>query len=128
MALRREEKLSGVHPDLVKLVRKAAEKYNLVMLEGVRDISRQKELFEQGKSKTLESKHLIQKDGWCHAVDVAPDPIDWNDREQFVALSFYLKGLADAMGINIRQGVDWDSDLNIKEHSFFDGPHLELKL
>jgi peptidoglycan LD-endopeptidase CwlK len=126
MAIKREEKLTGVHPSLVKLAKKAGEKYNIIILEGVRDASRQKELFEQGKSKTLNSKHLIQKDGYSHAIDIAPDPVNWNDREQFVALSFYLKGLADSIGIEIRQGVDWDGDLNIKEH-WFDGPHIELK-
>jgi hypothetical protein len=26
----------------------------------------------------------------------------------------------------LRLGVDWDGDGDIKEHSFFDGPHIEL--
>ena len=126
--LRRENKLDGVHPDLIKVVKKAAEKYNFVVLEGVRSIERQQELFDTGKSKTMDSKHLLQQDGYGHAVDLAPDPTDWNDREQFVALGFFVQGIAYEMGIELRLGTDWDGDLNIKEHSFFDGPHMELKL
>ena len=29
-------------------------------------------------------------------------------------------------GQQVRIGIDWDGDQNIKEHSFFDGPHVEL--
>ena len=126
MGVRRAKELSGVHPDLIKVVEAVAQQFNIVVLEGVRTKERQQELFDTGKSKTLKSKHLIQTDGNGHAVDIAPDPIDWSDREQFVALSFYAKGVASEMGIKLRIGTDWDGDLNIKEHSFFDGPHWEL--
>lgn len=128
MGLRRKHKLAGVHPDLIKVVEKASEKFDLVVLEGLRDKTRQEELVEQGKSKTMNSKHLIQDDGFGHAVDLAPDPIDWSDREAFVAMGFFIQGIAYEMGIDIRLGTDWDSDLNIREHSFFDGPHMELRV
>ena len=127
MALRRGHKLAGVHPDLVAAVKKAAETFNIVVLEGVRSKERQKELVETGMSQTEDSKHFIQEDGYGHAVDIAPDPINWEDRDAFLALNFYVAGVAKGMGVEVRQGVDWDEDLNIKEHSLFDGPHIELE-
>jgi len=125
-------KLNTCHPDIQKLLNKAIKYYDITILEGIRTTERQTELVRTGMSKTMDSKHLDQGDGFSHAVDCALWPIDWNDRERFVFLQGYLKGLADAMYESgeithrIRLGVDWDGDGNIKEHSFFDGPHIEM--
>ena len=114
------------------MLNKAIKHYDITVLEGVRTLERQTELVRTGMSKTMKSKHLKQADGHSHAVDVALYPIDWNDRDRFVFLQGYLKGLADQMFDDgeithkLRLGVDWDGDGNIKEHSFFDGPHIEL--
>ena len=78
-------------------------------------------LVEQGKSKTMNSKHLTGK-----AVDVAPYPIDWNDRERFTYFAGYVMGIAAKMGIKLRWGGDWDRDHNLKENSFDDLPHFEI--
>ena len=127
-------KLNTCHPDIQKLLNKAIKYYDITILEGIRTTERQTELVRTGMSKTMDSKHLDQGDGFSHAVDCALWPIDWNDRERFVFLQGYLKGLADAMleageiTHTLRLGVDWDNDGNIKEHSFFDGPHIELKI
>lgn len=127
-------KLNTCHPDLQKILKKAIKYYDITIIEGIRTKERQEELVRTGKSKTMKSKHLEQVDGYSHAVDCALWPIDWNDRERFIFLQGYLKGLADSMyengeiGYRLRLGVDWDGDGNIKEHSFFDGPHIELSL
>jgi len=127
-------KLATCHPDIQKLLNKAIKYYDITILEGVRSLERQEELVRTGMSKTMNSKHLKQDDGYSHAVDCALWPIDWDDRERFVFLQGYLKGLADAMyeageiTHKLRLGVDWDGDGNIKEHSFFDGPHIEIVL
>jgi len=129
-----QAKLNTCHPDIQKVLNKAIKHYDITIIEGVRTTERQEELVRTGMSKTMKSKHLKQDDGYSHAVDCALWPIDWNDRERFVFLQGYLKGLADAMleageiTHTIRLGVDWDNDGNIKEHSFFDGPHIELKI
>lgn len=122
-----EERLKTIHPDLQKVLREAIKTYDFTILEGIRTKEKQEELLSRGMSRTLNSKHLDQGDGYSHAVDIAPWPIDWNDRERFILLSGFVKGLGAAMGVKLRLGVDWDSDLNIKEHSLFDGPHLELE-
>lgn len=128
------DKLNTCHPDIQKILKEAIKYYDITILEGVRTKERQEELVRTGMSKTMDSKHLAQSDGHSHAVDCALWPIDWNDRDRFVFLQGYLKGLADSMKASgqithtLRLGVDWDSDGNIKEHSFFDGPHIELRL
>lgn len=127
-----QEHLATLHPDLQKILNIAIKYYDITILEGVRDIERQKELVRTGMSKTMDSKHLKQADGYSHAVDCAIHPIDWSDRERFVLLQGFLKGVSDMLydqgqiSHRLRLGVDWDNDGNIKEHSFFDGPHVEL--
>jgi hypothetical protein len=37
----------------------------------------------------------------------------------------FVMGVAANMGIKIRSGLDWDSDLNFKEHKLVDFPHFE---
>lgn len=125
---RSKDRLKGVHPKLVDVLNTAIQHVDFTVLEGLRTVERQEELVADGKSKTMNSKHLMQHDNFGHAVDVAPWPIDWNDRERFILLAGILRGIAISKGFDLRLGVDWDGDLDVKEHSFFDGPHLELKL
>src|SRR5574343_291479 len=60
--------LEGVHPDLVAVVHRAIEitPVDFVVIEGVRTIERQRELFKAGASRTMKSRHLTG-----HAVDLA---------------------------------------------------------
>ena len=62
-------RLEGVHPDLVRVVKKAAALSDLdfTVLEGIRSVERQKQLVSQGASKTMNSRHITG-----HAVDLAP--------------------------------------------------------
>jgi len=125
--------LASVHPDLQKIFNEAIKYVDITVMEGERSKERQEELVRTGKSKTMNSKHLKQPDGQCHAVDAALYPIDWSDRDRFVYLGGFIQALAASMlargeiSHKIRWGGDWDSDQNMKEHSFFDGPHFELK-
>lgn len=128
------EKLHTCHPDIQKVLKRAIKRYDITIIEGVRSLEKQKENVRTGVSQTMDSKHLEQEDGYSWACDCALCPINWEDRDRFVFLQGYLKGLSDAMyeageiSHRIRCGVDWDGDGNIKEHSLFDGPHLELLL
>ena len=125
---RSADKLATCHPDLQKVMNEVIKHYDITILEGVRTVERQRELVEQGKSKTMRSKHLSQLDGYSHAVDVALWPIDWNDREKWIMFAGFVKGVAAAIGVKITSGIDWDDDMSIKDHSFFDGPHFQLKV
>ena len=59
------DKLEGVHPDMVAVVKRAIEltDVDFGVTYGVRTLAEQKELYESGRSQTMKSKHLIQGDG-----------------------------------------------------------------
>lgn len=122
-----KRKLQECHPDLKRIANELIKMMDVTVLEGARTPERQKELVRTGMSKIMDSKHLIQSDGYAHAMDLAPFPIDWNDRERFVYMQGMIRGIAQQLDIEIRSGIDWDNDGILKDHSFFDGPHVELK-
>jgi peptidoglycan L-alanyl-D-glutamate endopeptidase CwlK len=109
------QNLSGVHPDLVAVVKRAIQitEVDFSVLEGVRNINRQRELLKAGKSKTLNSRHLTG-----HAVDIAPWPIDWNDLKRFEQVSEAMKAAAEELDVDVEWGGDW--------RTFYDGPHYQL--
>jgi len=131
LSMKSQSKLDACHPDLQRVVKVLLRIMDVTVLEGKRSKSVQKEYVRQGRSQTLKSKHLVQEDGYAHAVDLAPYPINWKDTERFAYMQGLAVGIGEMLyreGINtgrIRSGIDWDLDGNIKEHSLFDGPHIE---
>jgi peptidoglycan L-alanyl-D-glutamate endopeptidase CwlK len=119
------DKLSTCHQDLQKLFNEVVKDFDCVILQGYRSEEEQLNFFNHGKSKI--------KSGGKHnsspslAVDVAPYPVDWNDKERFYYFAGFVKGVASSLGISIRWGGDWNSDNNLKNQTFFDLPHFELK-
>lgn len=110
-------RLSGLHPDLVKVVKRAAEITDLdfTVLEGLRTVERQRELVKKGASKTMNSRHLTG-----HAVDLAPiskGQVSW-DWPLYYKLEKIVKKAAKDVGVTIEWGGDWKS--------FKDGPHWQL--
>lgn len=117
LCARSERNLSGVHPDLVKVVRKAASygELDFVVIEGLRNAARQAELVKAGASKTHNSRHLTG-----HAVDIAVrvnGQIRW-DWPLYHKLGALVKKAAAAVGVPIEWGGDW--------RTFKDGPHFQL--
>jgi len=109
------QNLSGVHPDLVAVVKLAISitEQDFTVIEGVRNINRQRELVKAGKSTTMNSRHITG-----HAVDMVPWPVDWNDLERFEVVAEAMKTAAEELDIPIVWGGDWKS--------FYDAPHFEL--
>lgn len=110
-------RLEGVHPDLVRVVKKAAAMSSLdfTVLEGLRTQARQKQLMELGATKTMNSRHLTG-----HAVDLAPmvgGTVRW-DWPLYHQLAVIVKDAAKTENVPIQWGGDWKS--------FKDGPHWEL--
>ena len=116
--------LTGVHPELVACVVLALKKYSEIdfgVIEGVRTLERQKVLVDNGSSWTMNSRHLIQSDGFGHAVDLAPwvgGTIPWEDWGAFEVVSKAMMLASSELGIAMTWGGDW----KVK-----DGPHFELK-
>ena len=131
-------RLEGVHPNLVKVVERAVQlsTVDFTVLEGVRTPQRQRELYAQGRSKpgqvvtwTLNSNHFRKPDGYGHAVDLAPWPIDWEGPSRFPKFDAIAKAMfaaADELNIKIRWGADWNENGTPRERGESDSPHFEL--
>ena len=110
-------RLEGVHPDLVRVVKKAAAMSDLdfTVLEGLRTLDRQRKLLAEGATKTLNSRHITG-----HAVDLAPlidGKVSW-DWPLYHRLAKIVKAAAADESVPITWGGDW--------RTFKDGPHWEL--
>lgn len=110
-------RLKGVHPDLVKVVKRAIEitPIDFTVLEGLRTKERQQQLVAKGASKTMNSYHLTG-----HAVDIAPlvdGKVTW-DWKYYNQLAPVIKQAAKELGVNITWGGDWKT--------FKDGPHWQI--
>lgn len=120
-----QERLKQCHPELIRLFNEVIKNMDCTILCGFRPQDEQEEAVRTGKSKEHwpNSKHNKFP---SLAVDVAPSPIDWNDKIKFYYFIGYVLGTAQQMGIKIRSGSDWSMDHNLKNQTFFDLPHFEL--
>jgi peptidoglycan L-alanyl-D-glutamate endopeptidase CwlK len=110
------DRLKGVHPDLVSVVKLAIERSEIdfMVIEGLRTKERQKELVAAGASKTMNSRHITG-----HAVDLAAyiNGIRW-DWPLYEKIAKAMKQAAYELNIRIEWGGDWKS--------FKDGPHFQI--
>lgn len=111
-----ERKLVGLNKNLVALVHRVAlvTPVPFIVVEGLRTKGRQRQLFAQRKTKTLNSKHIIGR-----AVDCAPMVNGvlswwWHD---FTPLVQCAKECASEMSLPMTFGYDWG----------WDAPHWEMK-
>lgn len=141
---RSKAKLDGVHPDLVKVVKRAIEitKHDFLVLEGLRTMERQRWLKQMGRSKTLNSRHLTG-----HAVDLGAwdgvtNSVVW-DWPAYFKIAEAMQAAAKEYEIDLTWGGAWRSILTSKtpeelvdayvtskrkqdRSAFLDGPHYEL--
>lgn len=144
-----EKRLKGVHPDLVKVVRRAAEitGTDFVVTCGKRTLEEQRHLVAIGASQTMNSRHIPGGDGYAKAVDLAPlvkgkPAWDW---PLVFKVAEAMRQAARACGVQIEWGGVWDRALNtlngsvelessryvarrraLKRKAFIDGPHFQL--
>ena len=121
-----QERLNTCDPRLVELFEIVIEDFDCSVLEGYREKEAQNRAFDEGKSKLRfpEGNHNKYP---SLAVDVAPYPIDWEDRDRFHYFAGFVKGVASQLGLDIRWGGDWDSDTQTKDNNFDDLPHFEVR-
>lgn len=115
------EHMEGVDSRLVDLAFRVLSVVDCKIIDGLRSEAEQIALVAEGKSKTMNSKHLVGR-----ALDMAPYPIDWGDTCRFYWFAGVVLGVAHEMGIKIRWGGDWDSDNDLRDQSFNDLVHFEL--
>lgn len=146
------KELEGVHPDLVRVVKRAIEitEQDFTVFDGIRTAADQRTLYNRGASQRdgyrRKSQHQLQESGYGEAVDLVP----WiNGRAVWDWNAIY--GIADAMvtaarelGVNLRWGGCWRSIKDLPgapenwvaeyvkrkraagQRAFNDGPHWEL--
>lgn len=95
------------------------------ILCGSRDEATQNQMFCDGKS-TLRWPQSKYNQTPSRAIDAAPWPIDWQGRERLSLFAGIVLGVADAHGIRLRWGGDWDRDFTLTDNNFDDLVHLEL--
>lgn len=118
-------KLRKVHPDLVRVVERCAKdwkdkEFTFAITCGPRTIEEQRQLVKKGASKTMNSRHLISKNGYAHAIDVVAmlnNKVRW-DWPLYSKIASAMKAAAKAEKVPIEWGGDWAS--------FRDGPHYQL--
>jgi peptidoglycan LD-endopeptidase CwlK len=120
-----ERRLRGVHPDLVRVVRRTAKDWKdpetgWIITCGPRTVAEQRVLVAKGASRTMRSRHIPAANGFAHAVDFActikgVPRWDW---PLYAKLAARVKAAAKAEKVPIEWGGDWKS--------FRDGPHFQL--
>ena len=143
-------RLEGVHPDMVNVVKRAIEltTVDFGVTEGVRTLDTQKQYVAAGKSQTMRSKHLIQDDGYSHAVDLVAylgSQVCW-EASVYDDICDAMAKAAKEMDVDIKWGAAWSQgsirdykgsaqdemntyiDLRRSEGRtpFLDCPHFEL--
>jgi len=142
LSARSELRLAGVHPDLMRVVRRAAEGGALFRVEeGLRTVERQRQLVAAGASQTMNSRHITG-----HAVDILPlvdgqPTFDW---KYYFPLADAFRAATIAEKVPVIWGGAWGllmtdyatakagqdrykarmKALGVKP--FLDGPHFEL--
>ena len=111
------QRLTGVHPDLVRVVKRAIEltPIDFRITEGLRTRERQAYLFKKGATRTMNSRHITG-----HAIDFValPDGVVSWDFPLYTQISAAFQKAADELKVPIIWGGSWKS--------FKDGPHIEL--
>lgn len=109
------DRLSGVHQDLVDVVKRAIEisEVDFAVLEGVRSLARQEQLYAAKATTTMNSRHLTG-----HAVDLGAyvGQIRW-DWPLYDRIALAMKAAA----LELQVAIEWGGDWKMK-----DGPHWQL--
>jgi peptidoglycan L-alanyl-D-glutamate endopeptidase CwlK len=152
---RSKKNFEGVHPDLVKVLTYVLEVYGFdhTIVSGVRSDDEQIALYAKGRDSSgnivdpsrvvthvdginKRSNHQTKSDGYGHAVDAYPYPIDLSRKRlsvvRYYHMASYVKAAAIELFTNgeishlVRWGGDWDSDNVFSDQKFHDLPHYEL--
>ena len=113
-----DEKLQEVFEQVV-------QHFDCTVLEGHRGEARQNQMISEGKSQ-LDWPNSNHNTSPSSAVDVAPYPIDWSNRDRFHLFAGYVMGIARSLGYSLRWGGDWDADTETSDNRFDDLVYFEI--
>lgn len=144
-------KLLSLFPPLARVVQQAIEEsvQDFTVMETIRTAQRQRQLVDQGKSRTMKSKHLKFDDGFAHAVDLGAfndGVVTWGFDDYFeIVQAMDTAATEQGVADHVRWGAVWDKVLSdfggvsiadyktaVEEYKvrhsgsdFLDGPHFE---
>ncbi len=146
------KELTGVHPELVAVVKLAIAltRQDFTVFDGLRTRAEALENVRKGVSRTTNSMHLPQKDGFGHAVDLVP-VVGGQPKWEWPIIYPVAEAVelaADKLGVELIWGGVWDKRLGtygstasdmqresaayvarrkkLGKSAFIDGPHFEL--
>lgn len=140
-------RLEGVDPRLILLAKEAIKitKVDFGVSEGLRTRERQQQFYKEGKTKTLNSKHITGQ-----AIDLVAyvdGKVSWKIKHYY-DIARAMQEICKQQNTPIIWGAIWDTPLNKlsfdlenevnsyqtrfkrrnpNRRSFFDGPHFELR-
>lgn len=119
------QKLGTLHPDLQLILNETIKIYDFSIICGYRNEVEQNAAFNERKSKLCwpDSKHNSLP---SIAVDLAPYPIDWENRDRFIFLAGIVYCVSQQLGIEIRFGGNWSMSWQFEDQKFDDLVHFEL--
>ena len=119
------KRLAAAHPLIQKVMNEARQQIAFTVMDSQRGRAAQEAAFKAGNSKA----HFGQSaHNWTPAiaVDIAPVPLDWNNRQSFIALSKVILPIAKRLGVPLRWGGDFNMDGDKTTSDSWDLPHYEL--
>jgi peptidoglycan L-alanyl-D-glutamate endopeptidase CwlK len=129
-------RLETVHPELreIALMVETIKPHLIPPLGGGRTKEEQEDCFNRGASKKHypHGKHCIGTEAGrelSDALDFAPltlgGKVDWEQMVEFVYLGGLYMGIAEAMGVPLRYGYDWNQNGILSDETFIDAGHVE---
>ena len=133
LSKRSHQNLIGVHPDLDAVIERAIQitPIDFGVSEGVRTVERQKQLVAEGKSTTMNSKHIpvyfkpdyyLPEGKYGAAVDLfvlVDGKVTWEHRHFRKAIQAVFTAAIE-LGVQIEAGALW--------RDFLDSPHIQLNM
>ena len=112
------ERLEGVDERLTAIVIETAARcpFPFNVSEGLRTVEKQREYVRQGKSRTMNSKHLTGKAVDLYPLSMDRKQVDWSRFEELADLMFQVAG---EQGTELVWGGHWKT--------FVDKCHFQLR-
>lgn len=112
-----------------KVLNEVIKTFDFSVLEGHRGEEAQNAAYARGASK-LRWPYGKHNRSPSLAVDIAPYPVDWSNKEaarqRFCYLAGFVVSTGLALGVNLRWGGDWDGDRDTRDEKFRDLGHFEI--
>lgn len=120
---RSEKLLEQCEPSLARVAKLALRhsRYDFAITSTLRTKEEQERLVRDGKSQTMLSRHLPNKNGLSEALDFAVyanGGITWQDRYYKTVIQAFFRAAID-LGVQIESGGLWQTPI--------DFPHIQLR-